>query len=222
MECPLKIAPDISLDSLADKAIKPEFRRNEAAVDSELVWLPLVKMKVPLEGPLVNVLYSCTNRAMLSPLNNGLLLVSRLDGPTPEIANALVDKALAAETNGLWGRVYFDLRNLPTNDIYYAGDAWLQTGAQICHELGFDVQMDNNAETFPASFPMSQIAIYAGWYDANVSGPLHAAKSRVHAGRVCLSHLHSYSASTLPQPSDSFLVRTVAGQRRDVHHGLCV
>jgi guanylate kinase len=41
------------------------------------------------------VLYTCTNRAMLSPLN-GLLLVSRLDGPTAEIANGLVDKALAA------------------------------------------------------------------------------------------------------------------------------
>ena len=47
----------------ADKISKPEFRRDEAAVDSELAWLPLIKMKVPLAGPLPNLLYGCTNRS---------------------------------------------------------------------------------------------------------------------------------------------------------------
>ncbi len=54
---------------------------------------------------------------------NGLLLVSRLDGPTPEIASGLVDKAMAAESNGFWGRAYFDARGLQTNNTYYLGDA---------------------------------------------------------------------------------------------------
>jgi len=192
---PLKIAPDLTLDAAAEKITKPEFRRNEAAVDSELAWLPLLKMNVPLAGPLFNLLYTCTNRTLLSPLN-GLLMVSRLDGPTPEIANGLVDKALAAESNGLWGRAYFDLRNEPTNNSYYEGDAWLRTGAEICRQLGLDVEMDTNAETFPESYPMSQIAIYAGWYDGDVSGPFRLPKVEFMPGAFAY-HLHSFSADTL-------------------------
>lgn len=192
---PLKIAPSSALDELAGKNLKPEFRRDEASVDSELAWLPLIKMTVPLIGPLPNLLYACTNREMLTPLN-GVLLVSRLDGPTPEIANGLVDKAIAAEANGLWGRTYFDLRNEPTNNSYYLGDMWLRTGAEICRQQGFDVDVDTNADTFPESYPMSQIAIYAGWYDGDVSGPFRLPKVEFMPGAFAY-HLHSFSAETL-------------------------
>lgn len=192
---PLKIAPSPVLDPLTVNLTKPEFRSDEAAVDSELAWLPLIKMKVPLVGPLPNLLYACTNHAQLSPLN-GLLLVSRLDGPTPEIANHLVDKAMAAETNGLWGRAYFDLRNEQTNDAYYLGDLWLRTAAEICRERGFDVEVDTNAATFPESYPMSHIAIYAGWYDSDVSGPFKLPTVEFMPGAFAY-HLHSFSAETL-------------------------
>jgi uncharacterized protein (TIGR03790 family) len=192
---PLKIAPSPIPDPPPANLTKPEFRNEEAAVDSELAWLPLIKRKVPLAGPLPNLLYACTNHELLSPLN-GLLLVSRLDGPTSEIANRLVDKALAAETNGLWGRAYFDLRNEQTNDVYYLGDQWLRTGAEICRQLGFEVEVDTNAATFPESYPMSHIAIYAGWYDSDVSGPFKLPTVEFMPGAFAY-HLHSFSAETL-------------------------
>jgi tetratricopeptide (TPR) repeat protein len=128
-------------------------------------------------------------------------LVSRLDGPTPEIANGLVDKALIAETNGLWGRAYFDIRNLPADNAYYMGDLWLRLGAEVCRNLGFDVVLDTNAETFPESFPMSHIAIYAGWYDGEVSGPFKLPKVEFMPGAFAY-HLHSFSAETLRSTSD--------------------
>jgi len=192
---PLKIAPSTLLDQLAGNISKSDLRRDEAAVDSELAWLPLLKLAVPLAGPLPNPLYGCTNRAQLSP-TNGVLLVSRLDGPTPEIASNLVDKALAGEDNGLWGRAYIDLRNEPTNDAYYPGDAMLRGSAVICHELGFDVDMDTNPATFPAWYPMSQIGIYAGWYDGDASGPFTLPAVEFMPGAFAY-HLHSYSAETL-------------------------
>ena len=192
---PLKIAPSAALDAMADKLTKPEFRRDEASVDSELAWLPLLKMNVPLIGPLPNLLYACTNHGMLSPLN-GVLLVSRLDGPTPEIASGLVDKALAAESNGLWGRAYFDTRNEPTNNNYYLGDMWLRSAAEICRQQGFDVDVDTNPDTYPASYPLSQIAIYAGWYDSDVSGPFTLPTVEFMPGAFAY-HLHSYSADTI-------------------------
>ena len=108
--------------------MRPEWRRNEAAVDSELAWLPLVKMNVPLSGPLPNWVYGATNPALLHP-TNGILLVARLDGPSVEIARGLVDKALAAERDGLWGRAYFDARGLPKptpikNYIWATNGSW--------------------------------------------------------------------------------------------------
>ena len=127
---------------------------------------------------------------------NGILLVARLDGPSADIAKGLVDKALAAERDGLWGRAYFDARGLPKTDNYYLGDEWIQEGAEICRELGFETIVDDKPETFPASFPMSQIAIYCGWYDGNVSGPFALPKVEFMPGAFAY-HLHSFSADTL-------------------------
>ncbi len=192
---PLKIAPDPSLNESLTNGINPDLQRNEAAVDSELAWLPMVKTGVSLAGPLQNWVYGATNTALLNP-TNGILLVARLDGPNAAIAKGLVDKALAAERDGLWGRAYFDARGLPKTDSYYLGDEWIQEGAEICSELGFETTLDDKPETFPASFPMSQIAIYCGWYDANVSGPFAQPRVEFMPGAFAY-HLHSFSADTL-------------------------
>jgi uncharacterized protein (TIGR03790 family) len=192
---PLKIAPSSVVEAVAAAVKGPDGRRDEAAVDSELACLPLMKMNLPLGGWLPNLLYGCTNHELLSP-TNGILLVTRLDGPTAEIAGQLVDKAVAAETNGLLGRAYFDTRNEPKNNSYYLGDAWMLTGAELCRELGYDVVVDTNAATFPASYPMSQIAIYAGWYDGDVSGPFTLPTVEFMPGAFAY-HLHSFSADTL-------------------------
>jgi uncharacterized protein (TIGR03790 family) len=192
---PLKIEPSSTLDEWEAKVVGDPFRRNEASVDSELAWLPEIKMKIPLTGPLSNPFYLCTNRARLN-CTNGILLVARLDGPTPEIATHLVDKAVAAENTGLWGRAYFDARGLATNDHYYLGDVWMLAGADICRQLGFEVELDTNAATLPATFPMSHIAIYAGWYASDPCGPFTAAQLEFMPGAFAY-HLHSFSAATL-------------------------
>lgn len=192
---PLKIEPVAKLEEMAAKLMGAQFQHNEAAVDSELAWLPLLKVNIPLTGPLPNLFYTCTNPASLN-CTNGLLLVVRLDGPTPEIANALVDKSLAAETNGLWGRAYFDARGLATSDGYYLGDQWMMESANISRQLGFETELDTNANTLPASFPMSHIAIYAGWYDGGVDGPFTAPKVEFMPGAFAY-HLHSFSADTV-------------------------
>jgi uncharacterized protein (TIGR03790 family) len=192
---PLKIAPDPDLKEPIRNDLKPELRRNEASVDSELVWLPLVEMKVSLEGPLQNWVYGVTNTFLLNP-TNGILLVARLDGPSADIAKGLVDKALEAERDGLWGRAYFDARGLGKTDSYYPGDEWIRQGSEICRELGFETTLDEKPETFPVDFPMSQIAIYCGWYDANVSGPFTLPKVEFMPGAFAY-HLHSFSAETL-------------------------
>ena len=99
---PLRIDNDPSVKEEPDPAMNPLLQRNGAAVDNELALLPCLEQKLPLLGPKPSTHYTVTNAAALNP-TNGILLVTRLDGPTMEIANSLVDKAMEAETNGLCG-----------------------------------------------------------------------------------------------------------------------
>jgi tetratricopeptide (TPR) repeat protein len=106
-----------------------------------------------------------------------------------------VDKALQAEADGLWGRAYFDLRNI-TDPAYKPGDEWIRAASEICRRVGFETVVDENPATFPAGFPMSQIAIYIGWYDGNASGPFAQPTVEFMPGAFAY-HLHSFSAATL-------------------------
>ena len=193
---PLKISADPDLSEPINTNFQPQLLRNEAAVDSELAWLPMIEMNPPLTGPLPNRVYGVTNAGWLNP-TNGILLVARLDGPTADIARGLVDKALQAERDGLWGRAYFDARGLTQSETnYWLGDEWILGAAQISRALGFETVVDDKPETFPASFPMSQIALYAGWYTGDADGPFSLPKVEFMPGAFAY-HLHSFSASTL-------------------------
>jgi len=194
---PVRILNDPNLSEPGSEKMRPETRRNEAAVDSELAALPLLIQGHPLYGPARNSAYGVTNAALIHP-TNGVLMVARLDGPSVEIARSLVDKAMEAETNGLWGRAYFDLRGL-TNTNYRIGDEWIRNAADIIQRVGFETVVDNQPETFSAAYPMSQIAFYAGWYDGQVSGPFNRPKVEFMPGAVAY-HLHSFSAHVLRTP----------------------
>jgi uncharacterized protein (TIGR03790 family) len=194
---PLRILKDPNLKEVGAEKLRPEMQRNEAAVDSELAFLPLIEEKLPLFGPLKNPLFGATNAALIHP-TNGVLMVTRLDGPSPEIARGLVDKALLAEADGLWGRTYFDLRGT-TDPSLKQGDDWIRNASAICHQLGFETVVDENAGTFPESFPMSQIAIYIGWYTENVNGPFVRTNVEFMPGAFAY-HLHSFSAANLRSP----------------------
>jgi hypothetical protein len=111
------------------------------------------------------------------------------------LARALVDKSIEAETNGLWGRGYFDLRGLKEGP-FKPGDDWIRSASETCRLLGFDTIVDTNGGTFPATFPLSQVAFYAGWYDENVSGPFARPTVEFMPGAFAY-HLHSFSAATL-------------------------
>jgi uncharacterized protein (TIGR03790 family) len=191
---PLRIAEEASLHGPADNTLAEALRRNGAAVDSELSLLPWRDPARLLAGPSLNPCFGTSDAQRLNP-RNGLLMVARLDAPSAALARQLVDKAMEAETNGLWGRAYFDLRGL-TNGPYKQGDDWIGAAADLTHRYGFDTVIDHQPATFSAGFPMSQIALYAGWYDGDVSGPFTRPKVEFMPGAFAY-HLHSFSAHTL-------------------------
>lgn len=199
---PLRIAEDASLLNADAEKVRPELRRNTAAVDSELAVLPLHDKKPPLYGPLRNPFYPVTNAAWMDPAN-GILLTTRLDGPSPEVARGLIDKAMQAERDGLWGRAYFDARGL-TNGDYKLGDDWILRAEKATRRLGFETELDTNAEIFPAGFPMGQVALYAGWYAGHAAGPFTSAYLDFMPGAFAY-HLHSFSAATIRSATQNWI-----------------
>lgn len=100
--------------------------------------------------------------------------VWRLDGPTADIARGLVDKAIAAETNGLQGVAYFD-KNVggmyPQPDETggtLRGNWDIYRAAEFAREAGFSVHEDNFEQQFgtaPARLRADNAALYAGLYN---------------------------------------------------------
>lgn len=199
---PLRILPDANLHEPAAMRMRPELRRNEAAVDSELACLPLLKTEYPRVGLMNNPVYGATNAAWIHP-TNGVLLVARLDGPTPEIARRLVDQAHLAEQDGLWGRAYIDLRNTSEPGLKQ-GDDWVRTAGEVCKTVGFETVTDQTGSLFPAGFPMSQIAFYAGWYSEHVIGAFDLPTVEFMPGAFAY-HLHSFSAASLRSTNRNWL-----------------
>lgn len=195
---PLRIAHDESIAPSTAEDLSPDQRRTEASVDSELAFLPRAKNQIRLHGPQGNPFFGATNASLLHP-TNGVLIVARLDGPGPGVARRLVDKALEAETNGLWGFAYFDLRGLQ-NSPYKKGDDWLRSAAEVAKAQGFPSVIDERPETFQSWFPMPHIALYAGWYNNTPSGPFTRPEVEFMPGAFAY-HIYSYSATTVRTPS---------------------
>lgn len=167
-----------------------------AAVDNELASLLLRKQnpEVGLDGPMRCLAVSNMVPSQLGPAT-GLLMVARLDGPSDEIANGLVDKAVLAEKQGLWGRAVVDVRGL-TNTGYLEGDTWLRSAGESFRRRGFELYLDEQPETIAKNIPLPATAFYAGWYDYNSSGPFRNGLVEFVPGAFAY-HLHSFSAQNL-------------------------
>jgi uncharacterized protein (TIGR03790 family) len=170
-----KAAP-AELLAAAKKANELEARRiilsyheSAAGVDSELMllWWP----KYPLARWVMNPLYwraSEGYRKATPPV----VLTSRLDGPSPEIARRLVDDAVAVESRGLAGAVVIDARGIkfdPNNPSENGGygyggyDESMREAAKLLGGAGFAVTLDDKEQLLPAGSAKG-VALYCGWY----------------------------------------------------------
>ena len=191
---PLKIEPDTSKKEKHAESLPAELRRNEASVESELTILPLLDQRQPIVGAHQNTLLNFTNRAAFHP-TNGVLMVTRIDGPTPEIAMGLVDKAIEAEKSGLFGNVYVDMRGVAEPGMKQADDM-MKAMAELARLYGFNVTIEDSSRTFAPGTPLPDTAFYVGWYDQSVSGPFTNGLVQFRPGAFAY-HLHSFSARHL-------------------------
>lgn len=131
-----------------------------SAVDSELA-LVLVG-DYALKGMLSNP-HMLINRQKTFHHMGTVLMVSRLDAPTPGLAEGLIHTAIEVEKAGLKGRLYLDARGMRGDDAYGRFDQDIRRTAEILRKSRMPVILDDRPELFgPGDAPFA--ALYCGWY----------------------------------------------------------
>lgn len=140
--------------------------QTESSFDSELslVYWP----DHPLFGWYPNILYFMYDTAGVDKSRQ--MMVSRLTGPTLEIAKAMVDSAVAAEREGLKGKVYLDARGLAADaadqedgPILGQFDQSLRDLAARLKKTGsIEVVLDDGDGVFQNG-SCADVALYCGW-----------------------------------------------------------
>jgi uncharacterized protein (TIGR03790 family) len=178
----------------------PVNNRNEASVDSELAVLGFFTKHVA--GPMLNPYFQ--NFRSIGELENAaLLLVCRLDAPATATVRRMIVDAIAAEKNGLWGRAYVDgADNLAAG--FEVGERWLADIPPQLHKVGVPVVYDDLPAIFPDGYPMTDCALYYGWYAGNIAGPFLQPEFHFVPGAIAV-HIHSFSANTLRDPNANWV-----------------
>jgi uncharacterized protein (TIGR03790 family) len=188
---PLKIRA--MADYPGDKPGGPPLgNRNDASVDSEVAALGAFSDQI--SGPIPNP-YFQSYRAIVEVDHSALLLVCRLDAPEVATVRRMITDAIETEKTGLWGRAYVDGAHNSAGGLA-VGDHWLADVRDQLRKVGVPVIFDDTPEIFPNSYPMTDCALYFGWYAGTVSGPFTQPDFQFRPGAIAV-HIHSFSASTL-------------------------
>ena len=180
MPAPKPGAPPIPQDPVAG--------HDEAAVDSELAMFGVEG--VPMNGILQNKFYQ-SEKSIAEVNLPFLVLTARIDAPSYATCERMIHDAIDADKTGLWGRAYVDIANK-----FPQGDQWLESVVKTGGQAGIPTVVDRFNDTLPTNYPMTDAALYYGWYDGNVSGPFLNNRFQFRKGAVAM-HLHSFSAEQL-------------------------
>lgn len=134
--------------------------QTEASVDSELacMWWPAdYSRRMWQDNPFAR-----------GDSSKSIMMIARLDAPSPEIVMRMIDDSIHAERNGLAGKIVFDARGLGRDprqqvDGFGAFDRTIRAAATRVKSLGFDVVLDDNDALLPAG-SVKDAAVYYGWY----------------------------------------------------------
>lgn len=141
----------------------------DASLDSELSLLWVDPALYRVGGRRSNPLHYSLQPVMSSTSTSlPILMVSRLDAPTPALARRLVDQAIATEQQGLSGTVYLDSRGLnspgPPGSVG-AYDKSLQDLAALFRRVTpYTVVLEETERTLNTPGEAPAVAVYAGWY----------------------------------------------------------
>jgi len=181
---PLKVAPSGLKPLNAANPVKGD----QASVDSELATIALPNLEP--EGARPNPWFGRADAAA-----DGFIRTARLDGPTANATLEALRGAWFAEDRGLRGRAYVDV-----GGPYKEGDDWFRACVEPLTALGWAPDVEASREQFSTRARGDAPAWYLGWYSQTPTGKFGQPTTRLVPGAIAL-HLHSFSATTLRNPS---------------------
>ncbi len=174
------------------KAKIQRVKSNEASVDSELAMAGLQRGAI---GWTQSNRYYKKDLPFTQARLPFMLMVGRIDAPTVDTCKRMIIDAIETEEEGgLWGRTYIDF--YMKGKGYKLGDDWLDEIVQKSIASGVPTIVDRQANTLPTNYPMTEAAIYFGWYAHNRNGPFLHPTLKMKKGSI-ITHLHSFSAAQL-------------------------
>ena len=153
------------VDNELKKLRKNNFR---AAVDSELMLV--LAGDYPLQDWLENPFFiGNRDKAGEMPIaKEKVVMVSRLDGPSPAIVRRVIDDSLAAEQTGLSGTAYFDARypfpeKRPSSALGFYDLSIHRAADRLRQAKRMPVVVDSEDRLFQPG-EAADAALYCGWY----------------------------------------------------------
>lgn len=142
---------------------------SDASVDSELSLLWWERGEYPVAWRHPNPFHHASRSSTKTGTRElPVLMVSRLDAPTAELAMKLVDRAMEGEHLGLTGTIYLDAQGLPAKDspdTYTKYDLSLQNlHTFIGEQSSYRSILENTKSRFERPGQAPDVALYAGWY----------------------------------------------------------
>lgn len=137
-----------------------------ASVDSELMLVQAGQYPLAMWAP--NPFFLGFRDEKLTTAKADAIMVSRLDAPTAQIVQRMIDDAVAAEKNGLTGTAYFDARYADPGDKPVSGyglyDKSIRRAVERIREKEImPVVLEGTGKLFqPGECPRA--ALYCGWY----------------------------------------------------------
>ena len=137
-----------------------------ASVDSEIMLV--YESNYPRSGWIENPLLIGADNQNVFVDKTTMIMVSRLDGPSPKVVKRIIDHSLEAEKNGLKGTAYFDARwpEVMTDHMsgYAQFDKLIHQAARKVRKFGvMPVVLDSAKALFPEK-SCPEAALYCGWY----------------------------------------------------------
>jgi uncharacterized protein (TIGR03790 family) len=201
------------------------------SIDSYLAGINSGKDQILLRNP------------YLSPVNEGKLhirnwenpagwkmyLVTRLDGPTPQIAAGLIDKAIRAETNlkTTDGIAYFDWRHLGnSNDQYDLADQTVLRAYNIAQGLGFKSTLNDNQSDPAKMIHSAPKALWVwGWYSGTTTWDgyefVEGAVGAQFTSYTATSVRTMLPGTWVPLWLNAGITATWGGDQRTIYYRLC-
>ena len=190
---PIRIKPD-PIDAARAKlpAQQQMITTDQASVDSEL---SLFGVDIPTTQGWIQNAYYDSQHSLTKARIPHLVMVNRIDASDDEICRRMISDAIETEKHGLWGRAYIDIGNK-----FPQGDEWLEKISAHNLKTGIPNLTDRFNETLPKNYPMTEAAMYYGWYERNVDGPFLNSAFKFRPGALAF-HIHSFSAEQLANPN---------------------